>query len=539
MEIDLEDTVVNAPGHDYQPVEGSAIVATCSEEGKEADRKCTRCGEVIPGNPVQTVAHVPSDSKVKENETTATCTAAGTYDNVTYCSVCGAELSREKETVPALGHSWDKGEMTMEPGCNTDGIRTFTCQRDDCDATMTEPIEKTGHIPYWVDEVVTEPACDTDGYHWHMQRCSVCDEALDRQMVKDEAFGHNLSKVEAKEAGCTEDGNIEYWICDQGDHACGSCFLDDEGKNVITKEKTVIKATDHDWGEWLPVKAPTKDEDGLEERVCGNDSNHKEQRAIPKKTDPDGKPGNEAGTGSDSSYDGGAQPTPQPEPQQSSLGEDGTAFSKGADAAALDAAIEAMYSDLDPKGTSYAPLRLRLKKVTASSIKVVWKKVPGAKKYVVYANACGKKNKLKKVKTTSAGSYTLKKVNRKKLKKGTYYKVMVVALDESNKVVTSSKMVYVATKGGKNGNYTRVTTKKKAKAVSVKTGKTYRLKAKTTAPVDGLKVKKYRGIKFETSNPAVATVSAKGVIRAKKKGTCYVYAYAQSGVSVRIRFTVS
>ena len=27
---------------------------------------------------------------------------------------------------------------------------------------------------------------------------------------------HGFSHVEAKEAGCTEAGNIEYWVCDQG-----------------------------------------------------------------------------------------------------------------------------------------------------------------------------------------------------------------------------------------------------------------------------------------------------------------------------------
>lgn len=53
-----------------------------------------------------------------------------------------------------------------------------------------------------------------------------------------------------------------------------------------------------------------------------------------------------------------------------------------------------------------------------------------------------------------------------------------------------------------------------------------------------LKVKKYRALKYETRNAAVATVSGKGVVTAKARGTCYVYAYAQNGVFKTIKVTV-
>jgi hypothetical protein len=41
---------------------------------------------------------------VVENEVAADCTNNGSYDNVTYCTVCDAEISRETITVPAKGH---------------------------------------------------------------------------------------------------------------------------------------------------------------------------------------------------------------------------------------------------------------------------------------------------------------------------------------------------------------------------------------------------------------------------------------------------
>ena len=44
-----------------------------------------------------------------ENEVEATCTGDGSYETVVTCSDCGAELSREKTVVPALGHDYHDG----------------------------------------------------------------------------------------------------------------------------------------------------------------------------------------------------------------------------------------------------------------------------------------------------------------------------------------------------------------------------------------------------------------------------------------------
>jgi ABC-type uncharacterized transport system substrate-binding protein len=70
---------------------------------------------------------------VKENEVAATCTAAGSYDMVVYCTVCGAELSRETTTVPALGHNWSAWTS------NNDGTHSRTCSV--CNETETHDCE--------------------------------------------------------------------------------------------------------------------------------------------------------------------------------------------------------------------------------------------------------------------------------------------------------------------------------------------------------------------------------------------------------------
>lgn len=45
-------------------------------------------------------------------------------------------------------------------------------------------------------------------------------------------------------------------------------------------------------------------------------------------------------------------------------------------------------------------------------------------------------------------------------------------------------------------------------------------------------------IRYESSNKEIATVDSKGKIKAKAKGTCYIYVYAQNGVYKKIRVTV-
>jgi hypothetical protein len=58
----------------------------------------------------------------EENRVEPDCTNTGSYDLVTYCSVCGKELSRVSETIPALGHiETTREENRVEPTTHADG----------------------------------------------------------------------------------------------------------------------------------------------------------------------------------------------------------------------------------------------------------------------------------------------------------------------------------------------------------------------------------------------------------------------------------
>ena len=73
------------------------------------------------------------------------------------------------------------------------------------------------------------------------------------------AHTHDLKKVDAKAATCTEDGNIEYYQCSDPD--CGKLYKDAAGTQEITTADTVIKAA-HTGIKLYPAKEPTCDSDG-------------------------------------------------------------------------------------------------------------------------------------------------------------------------------------------------------------------------------------------------------------------------------------
>lgn len=250
-------------------------------------------------------------------------------------------------------------------------------------------------------------------------------------------------------------------------------------------------------------------------------------------------------------------PTPQPDPSQKDRkdqkGKDGTAFGPGAAIEAAEAGLASLTKETDPAGTKFAPLMLKSTKQTKKSIKITWKKVKGATKYIIYANKRGKGMKLKKLATAGASgkSYNAKKAAGKKLKKGKYYKFMVIAVDKNNNVVTSSKTIHVATAGSKKAaNYKAVVVKakvskagkklkkyKKINAIAVKVKKTVQLKAKATK-AKKTKVKKLFGIRYESSNTSVVSVTKKGKVKGLKKGTAKVYCFADNGVCKTIKVKV-
>lgn len=68
-------------------------------------------------------------------------------------------------------------------------------------------------------------------------------------------------------------------------------------------------------------------------------------------------------------------------------------------------------------------------------------------------------------------------------------------------------------------------------------GKTFKIKA--TEVRKDKKIKRFRKLAYEASNPKVASVSKKGMIKAKGKGNCKIYVYAQNGAYKAVKVRVS
>ena len=214
--------------------------------------------------------------------------------------------------------------------------------------------------------------------------------------------------------------------------------------------------------------------------------------------------------------------------------------------AGTEEAVGKLSNSADPAGSSFAAIQLQSTKQTKSSITLKWNKVKGAKGYILYGNLYGKKYSYQRIgDTLTKTSVTVKKLaDGTKLKKGTAYKFIVVAFKMVNgaqQVVAKSKAAYVATTGGKVTNAKKVTVKsgtKTVKKLSLKAKKKATLKATVTKQTKKLKLASYRKVRYESSNKKIATVTSKGKVTAKKKGTCYIYVYSQSGVFAKIKITV-
>lgn len=124
-------------------------------------------------------------------------------------------------------------------------IMTFDCKvNDDASGTLSVSVRddlSISDIEYEEMDVTVVPAIITIGG------------------VTPPAHTCTLTKVPAKDATCTEDGNIEYYQC--SDTTCGKLYKDAAGTQEITKADIVIKAGHTDL-KLYPAKEPTCDKDG-------------------------------------------------------------------------------------------------------------------------------------------------------------------------------------------------------------------------------------------------------------------------------------
>ena len=190
-------------------VRENEVPATCTKDGSHDEViYCTVCKAEISRKTItdKATGH-KAQAAVKENVKDATCTVAGSHDEVVYCSVCQTEISRTTVTDKALGHDWDS--------------TTGKCKR-------------------------CETACD---HKWTNGKCDTCDYACQH-------VGGDAVKEKEVPATCTKDGSHDEVVY------CTICKAEASRTNVVDK------APGHKWDDGVVTTQPTTGKEGVKTFTC-------------------------------------------------------------------------------------------------------------------------------------------------------------------------------------------------------------------------------------------------------------------------------
>lgn len=182
---------------------------------------CTVCNQ-----PVDKATHTPGESW-KFDDT-----------NHWHECVCGNKSG-------SAAHDWDEGKVTIQPTETTSGVKTFTCTT--CKATKEETLSPIEHTHNLTHVQAKDPTCTTNGnIEYYACTCGKWFSDAEGKTEITEAdtvlhSAHKLTKVEAKPATCTVNGNTEYYTCSD----CGKWFSDANGAAEITDKNSVVIPAAH------------------------------------------------------------------------------------------------------------------------------------------------------------------------------------------------------------------------------------------------------------------------------------------------------
>ena len=252
---------VSAAAHVCNPTSVDGQAATCTEDGWYEYFSCT-CGklytDVFADEEITDLAawkagagKIPAGHKYGTLNTqvdaihTATELKAGMKAHY-ICGVCGTYFTEGKVAtteaalvIPAPTHDY----------ATVNGYKEADGHADTCSCGAHNTVAP--HTPNIPAPTETED-----------QKCSVCRYGI--APARGHIHKNNLTKVEAKPAGCTEDGNIEYYVC-----SCGAYFEDASASVEITDKDSVKIPAGHTYGEeWK-----SDEENHWNECVCGDKTN--------------------------------------------------------------------------------------------------------------------------------------------------------------------------------------------------------------------------------------------------------------------------
>ncbi|MBE6984604.1 MAG: hypothetical protein E7434_03115, partial [Ruminococcaceae bacterium] len=247
----VAQNTVAAQGHDYR---ATVIKPTCTAQGYTT-YTCSRCSDTYKDDYVA-AGHTYGSATVVE----PTCTEKGyTYKT---CSVC--KYVYKYSYVDAKGHTYNNGEITTQPTCMTQGVKTYTCTRSGCTSaqsghtkTETIAIDSTAH-KWDSGTVTTQPGCTSTGIKTY--KCEHNNEHTKTETVS--ATGHKPVYQKKVDATCTENGMAAHYKCS----VCSKLFTDSAGQNQKEASYFVITAPGHSYD--AVVTAPTCTAKGYTTYTC-------------------------------------------------------------------------------------------------------------------------------------------------------------------------------------------------------------------------------------------------------------------------------
>ncbi len=189
------------PEHVHTPgaaARENEVPATCTEAGSYDEVvRCTECGEIISSThkTINKLAHTPG-AAARENEVPATCAKAGSYDEVVRCTECGEIISSTHKTINKLAHT---------PGTP-------------------------------VKENVVQADCENAGSYDNVVYCTECNEIISTEHKTTAALGHAAKYVAGVPATETSEGMKGHYECTR----CNKLFLDAAATKPVTAADLVI-----------------------------------------------------------------------------------------------------------------------------------------------------------------------------------------------------------------------------------------------------------------------------------------------------------
>ena len=392
----------------------------------------------------------------------------------------------------------------------------------------------------------------------------------------------NLTKVEAREATCTAEGNKEYYVCE-----CGKWFSDKLATTETSEAAVKIEKKAHEYEteytkdakyHWKKCKncdvvtekqehtssGAATEENAETCTVCGyviheklqkesNDSSMQWQtlnkaKVVTEKAFADYKAGKESGKSDIANVVAQALK----ENSLSNVAYEIISYEKTEPTSATEGKISGIVSLAIGGCSTQIPFDYVITKVaepqkpaqitgkgaqtTDGQIKISWIKADGADGYRIYASACDGESNYKLIKDTKDLTGAIKNLNNKKS-----YKFYVVAYKnvDGKKVRICKSMIYHVVLS--DSKYTNVKAIKVAKtSYTLNVGDKQKLNAKSVKQEKNKKLLTHaQEFRYSSSDTTVATVSKTGEITAKQSGSCIIYVVANNGVMKKIKVNVA